>query len=196
MSTTTAKTARTILKENGINNKQVSVRSRGGSVYVRIKDPEVSYCRVESLVKHLESYTRCEHTHEILCGGNTFVFVEYDDSVRPKIAEIYGDAVKKALDGYPKGNSVEVVKGVDHAKVEVLIWAEEGHPNCFEVGVVGKTAGYRTQYHQRGISVFYQPDNPQVSRDAITSLSMRIHMMLDAEDNDQSAGTAASGKDS
>jgi hypothetical protein len=72
-----AKTIRTELKAQGIKRSQVSVRCDHSSIRVNIIDPTVSKKTVEEIAGKYESIDRCNYSGEILCGGNTFVFVEY-----------------------------------------------------------------------------------------------------------------------
>lgn len=75
---TTAQKIRAELKGLGITNKQVSVRTSNGSVRVVILDLNINKQTLEDQVRKYESYEVCEFTQEILQGGNTFVFVDYD----------------------------------------------------------------------------------------------------------------------
>ena len=68
-----AKAIRAILKEN-FPGVKFSVRKNGCSVVIRYNDAMPSK-GVEKLVKKFESIDRCEHTGEILAGGNSYVFV-------------------------------------------------------------------------------------------------------------------------
>ena len=72
-----AKTIRTELKAQGIKRGQVSVRCDHSAIRVSIIDPTVSKKTVEEIAEKFESIDRCNYSGEILCGGNTFVFVEY-----------------------------------------------------------------------------------------------------------------------
>nr|DAV45700.1 MAG TPA: Large polyvalent protein associated domain 29 [Caudoviricetes sp.] len=67
------------LKEHGYNNRRVSVRFSGYSaIYVTIKELAINKKEIENIAMKYESYSRDERTGEILSGGNTFVFVDYD----------------------------------------------------------------------------------------------------------------------
>lgn len=81
MSASEAKTIRDDLKsELGLNRTKVSVRSpHYCSVNVLIHDPKVKLEEVEAIAKRQESIDRCEHTGEIMQGGNTFISVGYSD---------------------------------------------------------------------------------------------------------------------
>lgn len=66
------------LKEHGYNNRRVGVRYDGYAIWVTIKELAIDKKEIESIAMKYESYSRDEHTGEILQGGNTFVFVDYD----------------------------------------------------------------------------------------------------------------------
>ena len=84
-----AQQVRAELKALGINNKQVSVTSKHGDLQCEIKDLTVSKAVVEEIAKKHESIQRCEYTGEILCGGNTYVSVDFS-----------WDAIQEAENGY------------------------------------------------------------------------------------------------
>ena len=65
-----------ILQATGLKSKDISVRY-DGSYHVKLKTV-YPISIVEEIAKTKESYQRDEKTFEILCGGNTFVFVDYD----------------------------------------------------------------------------------------------------------------------
>ena len=73
------------IKALGYNQRQVSVRERGGtmsySFYVTIRDPKVDFDAVEKAAMAHEDIDRDQYTGEILCGGNTFIHVEATDEV-------------------------------------------------------------------------------------------------------------------
>lgn len=68
---------RKTLKSNGYSNRQISV-TYDGAIWVTIKDSNIKLEDIENLVKKYENYRTDEITGEILSGGNTFVFVQYD----------------------------------------------------------------------------------------------------------------------
>lgn len=65
------------LKALNITNKQVSVVNSHGSIDVRIKDINISEEKIQEIAKKYERVFYCEHSQEILSGGNTFVSVSY-----------------------------------------------------------------------------------------------------------------------
>lgn len=68
---------RNTLKSNGYSNRQISVTS-DNAIWVTVKDSNIQLTDIENLVKKYEHYYTDEITGEILNGGNTFVFVQYD----------------------------------------------------------------------------------------------------------------------
>src|SRR5437870_2363922 len=80
---------RASLKQAGFNARKVSVRYLHSTLYVTIRDGSVSLTRVTEIAGAFESVSRDHATGEILCGGNTFVRVEYADAlIDPIKAEI------------------------------------------------------------------------------------------------------------
>lgn len=68
---------RNTLKSNGYSNRQIGV-TNDGAIWVTIKDSNIKLEDIENLVKKYEYYYTDKATGEILSGGNTFVFVQYD----------------------------------------------------------------------------------------------------------------------
>lgn len=76
---TPAQRLRVALKSAGFNARHVSVRYPHSTLYVTIRDASVSLTKVSAIAGTFESVSRDHKTGEILCGGNTFVRVEYAD---------------------------------------------------------------------------------------------------------------------
>lgn len=74
------------LKEIGITSKQVSVKSAysgyDDKLTINIKDLTVSRQAVENIARQFEEYERDERSGEILQGGNTYIFIDYDYDAR------------------------------------------------------------------------------------------------------------------
>ena len=99
-----AKVIRAKLKEWGFSGRDVSVRSSRGCVDISIKTDAISTEAVEKIAKPHEEISRCEYSHEILSGGNTFIFVSYDyEWLRDKAAP-----VKAKLEALNDGDSIEI----------------------------------------------------------------------------------------
>lgn len=92
MNTTAAQDAariRSVLKKQGISQRQVSIRSESGSISIQIHDPAVDIREVRNVAASSEKVDRDAYTGEILCGGNRFLHVSYSD----KAAEVFADQV-------------------------------------------------------------------------------------------------------
>ena len=76
-----AQRLRLALKSAGFNARQVSVRYPHSTLHVTIRDASVSLTKVRTIAGAFESISRDYATGEILCGGNTFVSVEYADAL-------------------------------------------------------------------------------------------------------------------
>lgn len=77
----TAQLCRDSIRAAGIDLKQLSVRGDRGSVRIEIKSREIGADAVEAAASVHERVRRCERTHDILEGGNTFVFVQHGGAV-------------------------------------------------------------------------------------------------------------------
>lgn len=79
-----------ILRKAGIETKHISVRHKwcgySESYWVKIMSLDVDKKKVERICRGLESYEVDERTQEILQGGNTYIFVDYDWQLEYKAA--------------------------------------------------------------------------------------------------------------
>lgn len=70
------------LKQHGYNSRRVGVRYQiagySAAIYVTIKEKEIDKKEIENIAMKYNDIDRDERTGEILMGGNTFVFVDYD----------------------------------------------------------------------------------------------------------------------
>ena len=82
-----AKQIRAELKEMGIKRGQVSVRTgRGGyetAIYITVKDTSLSVSAIEKKANKFQKVRYCERSQEMLAGGNTFIFVNYERPMNP-----------------------------------------------------------------------------------------------------------------
>lgn len=113
-----AKRMRAAFKSQGWGRNELSVRcsnySMGSSVRISIKSPLVDYDVVERVAECEEEVRRCEITHEILSGGNFFVFVEWDYEVRDEMAAPWVEPIQSALANIPdRGSELAPVVGAD-----------------------------------------------------------------------------------
>lgn len=60
----------------GYTNRQVSVVARDCAIWVKAKVAGLDLQKVYDIAMKYQFVDRCEFTGEILCGGNTFVFVD------------------------------------------------------------------------------------------------------------------------
>lgn len=116
-----AKEVKNFLKENGIDTKNIRVNS-SSSINVKLLDPKLDYDKIEQLLKEkFESYQRDEGSGEILSGGNTFVFIEYDydlvketenqlkGSIRPFLEKCSGHwSINSLVSHYLEQNQLEI----------------------------------------------------------------------------------------
>lgn len=105
------------LKEHGYNRTKVTVRKKGDAYYCTIKDINIEEKTIIDLVKRFEKIRYDEYSGEILSGGNTYVFVDYDDKLIDKIYDKYGDKALKAIKSALKnlGHYVSVGDGLEIA---------------------------------------------------------------------------------
>ena len=104
---TPAQRLRVALKSAGFNARQVTVRYLHSTLYVTVRDASVSLTKVSAIAGAFESISRDCKTGEILCGGNTFVQVQYDDglikSIQASILAVLGPAPDDIYADLPGG---------------------------------------------------------------------------------------------
>lgn len=86
----------------GCKARDISVRTSSYSITVKIKNPFINIKDVEKVVNKYESISYDEYSGEILCGGNTFVFVSYDDGCFDEAAKDLEVEAKKIIDEVSK----------------------------------------------------------------------------------------------
>lgn len=74
---TTSELKREVKNLLGINPRDYSLRRDRGDYQITVKNPAIGLEQLKEYFKQFEHIYRCEVTHEILSGGNTFVSVEY-----------------------------------------------------------------------------------------------------------------------
>lgn len=81
------------LKASGYTSKDVSIRVKdcgySTSVWATIKNPTISKSKITSMLKKYDEYERDHATGEILEGGNTYVFVDYEYGVFDEVIKPY-----------------------------------------------------------------------------------------------------------
>ena len=102
-----AQELRAALKRAGFNARQVTVRYPHSTLYVTIRNTSVSLTKVTAIASGFESVSRDHKTGEILCGGNTYVQVRYDDAlikpVQVQILAVLGPAPDDTYVDLPGG---------------------------------------------------------------------------------------------
>lgn len=58
-----------------------------GSVRITIKNPTISFEAVKAITNKYESVRYCDATGDMLEGGNTFVFINYDWNLRQEMSK-------------------------------------------------------------------------------------------------------------
>lgn len=130
-----ANTIRAALKAAGYNARRVTVKSGGSSTHssykVTIRDASVSLSAITKIAMPYENVRR-DGYGEILSGGNTYVDVEYHDSVVGPIAESFRQRIQASaagelvqLDGGFAACKVSRENATYHDEVEL-------HGPCFE----------------------------------------------------------------
>jgi hypothetical protein len=90
---------RAALKPAVFNGRKVTVRLDHSTLRVTIRDASASLSTVKAIADQFESVRRCETTGEILCGGNTFVDVQYMDALVAPVAASVVALLASAADG-------------------------------------------------------------------------------------------------
>lgn len=103
---TPAQKLRAALKAAGYKPSAISVRNPRGAFNVTIKDKAIPLDAIEEIARSFESVSRCHVSGEILSGGNTFVFVQYADTVEKEF-----EAIAEAIGEIPMGGQIETPKG-------------------------------------------------------------------------------------
>ena len=119
-------------KERGWNSRKVGVRSRSfslsGEIVVTIKDPVVPYHEVKKLSTAYERIHRCEISHEILGGGNTFVDVLQSDERKEVLVARYLEALTAAVAKIEGNYIVDVTDNVGVSNgnwdTEFMLWID------------------------------------------------------------------------
>ena len=118
-------------KKLGYNSRKISVRKQcngySDAFYVTIKDINIDIEQIEKICKRFESYEVDERTQEILCGGNTFVFVEYDKKI-PENDRMCNELNRMFKHKNIQTAKAEVINGVIHVNLPCRTFLEV-YPN-------------------------------------------------------------------
>jgi hypothetical protein len=108
----------------GYNSKQVSVRQNAHStITFTVRDASVDFEAVEKFAAEFEKIDRCEYTHEILSGGNTFVYVRSTDEVKLALTAPYRETLRLAIENKQIENCGTQIAGIPNA----FIWRLDSH---------------------------------------------------------------------
>lgn len=99
--TSPADRLRTAFQHAGFSARQVTVRQRHNTLHVTIRCPSVSLTRVTEIAGGWEVVRRDHATQEILCGGNTFVDVQYVSTLVAPIKSAILAVLESAPDDQP-----------------------------------------------------------------------------------------------
>jgi hypothetical protein len=128
---------RSALKQAGFTARQATVRQRHSTLHVTIRDASVSLTRVAAIAGQFEVVRRDQATGEILCGGNTYVEVEYAAAI---IAPVKA-SILAILDPAPDDEYVALPGGYRAIKVT----RERGATYFGEVHIWGRGCDQRNQ---------------------------------------------------
>ncbi len=127
---TAAARMRAAFKSQGWGRNEISVRSSnysmGSSVRISIKSPLVDYDTCERVAECEDEVRRCEVTHEILSGGNFFVFVEWDWQVRDELAAPWVEPILAALGGVKADSYSELAPVAGAEALDAHVGRREG----------------------------------------------------------------------
>ena len=89
------------IKKLGYNSKQVSVRSRicgySDETRIEVKDLSCDIKAIEKACMKFESIDYDQYSGEILSGGNTYIFVQYDHAAISKATEANIEKAEKTI---------------------------------------------------------------------------------------------------
>jgi len=123
--------------ELGFNARQVSLRAeRHGTLTFTIRDTNVSFddvLDIREFASKFERIHRCEITHEILSGGNTFVYVRMTDEVEDALTADLRPLIAAALRNKEVEDHGTKIDGV----ADCFMWRTD-HYTC-SVSVDGAT---------------------------------------------------------
>jgi hypothetical protein len=102
-----AKELRNKLKELGYNRTMVGVTSDYDSINVAVKSIDVDFKTVEELANNYEKLDRDHLTGEILLGGNTYVNVNYSDTLKDELKNKYMDKAEEVFKAIQNSNELE-----------------------------------------------------------------------------------------
>lgn len=102
-----AKELRSKLKELGYNRNMVSVTSDYDSMHITVKAIDVDFKKVAELANSYEKLDRDEMTGEILQGGNTYVYIDYSETLMGSLENKYMSKAQEIFEAIQNSNDLE-----------------------------------------------------------------------------------------
>lgn len=119
---------RTELKENGFDNKKVSVRVKDAgyetAVDVTVKDVYSDIEKVKLICNKYSHVDYCEVSGELLAGCNTFVHVAYDERQWEALADLTMEECKEIADSFYLTAELNDIKEIAKNESNVLYIAK------------------------------------------------------------------------
>lgn len=122
-------------KELNLSNRQVSVKKDNSSIIVTVKIP-VDIRPIEKIAKAYKRVDICERSGEILCGGNTFVFVKYSREMIKEESKKFLDEALKAIEASNNINVNQSVMFAENDKIRVFINGDQTRREIWVAGIV------------------------------------------------------------
>ena len=144
-----AKAIRKELKENGINNKQVSVTSKSATydeaIRVNIKDLNVNYKIVSKIANKYESIRYDQANGEILAGGNMYVHVEFDWDAIQEAKQKYIQKAEELIEQNKNCSENESVTVTSKDDLTILYQPQWYNGSPSSIGLYKKSEGWKNQ---------------------------------------------------
>ena len=83
------------------------------SIRVTVKNPLIKLSDVKNILSHWESYELDQASGEILQGGNTYVFVQYDSHAFDNIPAEYTEKAASVIDDAEKYDGRQIAENKD-----------------------------------------------------------------------------------
>lgn len=94
----------------GYKASEISVRQQNGgyseAFYITLKSPYIDINKVNRTVAKYQCYEIEERTGEILAGGNTFIFVRYEDNIFNEVIQKYLTNANELISKFNEATSV------------------------------------------------------------------------------------------
>ena len=145
----TAKAIRQELKENGINNKQVSVTSRSAlyddAIRINIKDLDVNYKLVSEIANKYKSVSYDQANGEILAGGNMYIHVELDYDTVEEAKQNYMQKAEELMEQNKNCRENETVTIASKNDLTILYQPQWCNGSPSSIGLYRKPEGWEKE---------------------------------------------------